>query len=327
MKKRIIILFVLISTFLFMIFNFSCKHESDIIDTFPEICFEAQVLPIFQNSCALSGCHDGYGGESGYKLNTYSDIVNGVDPGNPGGSAVYTALSNTWSEGMMPPSQPLSLENRIIIRLWIEQGALNTTCPDTNNSTDSSFTLERACFQRDIFPVIQSSCALSDCHDAASEEVNLTTYSNILTQVSPNNAAGSKLYKVITENNSEDRMPPVGSNPLTQAQIDSIYAWINYGALDENCGDYCDTISIVTFSEVVGPLVLANCKGCHTGSSPSGEVKLDGYNDVSAIVTSGQLHGVLRAIPPYSLMPPSGSLTDCQIRQLELWIADGYLNN
>jgi hypothetical protein len=31
----------------------------------------------------------------------------------------------------MPPKQPLSLENRTLIRVWIEQGAAETTCPTT----------------------------------------------------------------------------------------------------------------------------------------------------------------------------------------------------
>lgn len=318
------------SLFFFMTFNFSCKHESEIIDTFPEICFEAQVLPVLQNNCALSGCHDGLNEEANYKLTAYPDIIKAVDPGNPSGSPLYTSLIDKWSDDIMPPSQPLSLENRTIIRIWIEQGALETTCTDSTDTTgNNTFILERACFQRDIFPVIQSSCAFAGCHDdiTAADDVILTSYNSILNEVIPNDAAESKLYQKLVEDDINDRMPPVGYNPLTQAQIDSIYAWINYGALDEDCGTYCDTASIISYSGIVGPMIVSNCKGCHTGSNPSGGIKLDGYNDVSAIVQSGQFEGVLRAIPPYPLMPPAGTLTECQIRQIEIWIAEGYINN
>jgi hypothetical protein len=105
----------------------SCTHDTKISD-YPEICFARDVLPIFQNSCAISGCHDGRG-ESGMSLDNYTAISRTVVPGNPGASSSYKAIIATWGENKMPPSQPLSLDNRTIIRIWIEQGAGLTTCP------------------------------------------------------------------------------------------------------------------------------------------------------------------------------------------------------
>jgi len=105
----------------------SCTHDSQIGD-FPEICFERDVLPVFTNSCAISGCHDGQG-ESDLVLNSYLDISHAVVAGNPNSSIVYKAITATWGENKMPPDQPLSLENRTIIRSWIEQGARSTVCP------------------------------------------------------------------------------------------------------------------------------------------------------------------------------------------------------
>ena len=104
----------------------SCTHDADLTGL-PEVCFERDVLPIYTNSCAISGCHDGKG-ESGRALNNYSDIVSTVVPGNPGASSSYQAIISTWGENKMPPNQPISLDNRTMIRLWIEQGALNTAC-------------------------------------------------------------------------------------------------------------------------------------------------------------------------------------------------------
>jgi hypothetical protein len=107
----------------------SCTHTADITG-YPEICFDRDVLIIFSNSCATQHCHDGTG-ESRMSLDNYTDIKSTVVPYNPNASPSYKAITSTWGEGKMPPDQPLSLDNRTIIRLWIEQGANPTTCPKT----------------------------------------------------------------------------------------------------------------------------------------------------------------------------------------------------
>jgi hypothetical protein len=113
---------------LILITVFSCRHDSIQLDELGEVCFESDILPIFQTSCAISGCHV-QGGES-YVFDTYENIRKAISPGEPDKSEAYKALSKIWSiEGMMPPSQPLSEYNRTLIRVWIQQGARNTTCP------------------------------------------------------------------------------------------------------------------------------------------------------------------------------------------------------
>jgi hypothetical protein len=106
---------------------FSCRHDSNEIDQLADVCFDTEILPIFQTSCAISGCHD-QGGER-YSFTSYENILKAVTPGDPYNSSVYTTLIKIWSfEGMMPPNQPLSEHNRTLIRVWIQQGARNTTC-------------------------------------------------------------------------------------------------------------------------------------------------------------------------------------------------------
>ena len=117
----------------------SCTHDAKINDL-PEVCFARDVLPIFQTSCAISGCHDG-GGHEAMALNSYATISRTVTPGKPDGSQAYSAITSTWGENKMPPQQPLSLENRTIIRVWIEQGARETTCTipvGTGNGKESA---------------------------------------------------------------------------------------------------------------------------------------------------------------------------------------------
>ena len=95
----------------------SCTHDAKIADL-PVVCFD-DVLQIFNTSCAIPGCHDG-NGESSLTLNNYTDISTGVVAGNPGASRIYQTIIAKWGGNLMPPNQPLSLQNRTIIRLWIE---------------------------------------------------------------------------------------------------------------------------------------------------------------------------------------------------------------
>ncbi len=312
-KSRILPAAVILSGFATIFLGiFSCKHDVADLSAFPTICFERDVLPIFQTSCALSGCHDGQGGgESHYVFTDYPGIMEAVTPGKPESSRAYTSLTRIWGEGLMPPKQPISQDNRTLIRMWILQGAQETTCPDTTSPPDTTtitppYVNPRACFQRDIFPVLQSGCGLAGCHDGTSgeNEFLVTSYNNIMRSVVPGDPGRSRLYRVITNGGGEDRMPPFPYDPLTTAQIDSIFSWISYGAPNEDCGQSCDTTSVITFSGVILPLIETNCRGCHSGASPSGNTSLTNYSDISAAANSGILTGALRGTPPNIQMPP-----------------------
>ncbi|MCX6254433.1 MAG: hypothetical protein NTV31_08155 [Bacteroidia bacterium] len=304
----------------------SCTHQANIVDI-PEICFDRDVLPIFTNSCAISGCHDG-GGESHLALDNYVDISHSVVPGNPNSSRIYQAITATWGENKMPPNRPLSLENRTIIRLWIEQGAGLTLCDTTGTGGRNSNGTARACFTRDILPVLVSRCATTGCHDAISHKEGyiFSSYTDTMTAVRAGNAANSKLYQVIKLASGESKMPPSGSSQLSVAEIDSIGKWIGYRALNETCREVCDTINTVTFSETIWPIIQTTCLGCHSGTSPSGNVLLGSYSNVATIASSGLLINSLKGTG-VTKMPPAGSFSTCRIRQFEIWVNNGFLNN
>lgn len=103
----------------------SCQHEGIPADQMEQICFTEQVLPIFQNSCATSGCHDSKG-EAGYVFTNYTSIMKAIKPGNAAKSKAYEAITSTFQ--LMPPDNALPISKRTLIRLWIEQGAKETTC-------------------------------------------------------------------------------------------------------------------------------------------------------------------------------------------------------
>lgn len=108
----------------------ACRHDTLLASDLPDLCFRKDVLPVFMTNCAISGCHDGRG-ETGLLLNDSASIRRSVTPGNPLDSRSYQAIISTFGENKMPPDRPLSLENRTIIRVWIEQGAKITYCTDT----------------------------------------------------------------------------------------------------------------------------------------------------------------------------------------------------
>jgi hypothetical protein len=306
----------------------SCTHVSNIA-TLPEVCFTSDILPIFTSNCAISGCHDGAGRESRRALNNYVDIMNDITPGNPKASNIYQVIISKWGN-MMPPNKPLSIDNREKIRIWIEQGAAESsaTCATAIDPGTNPTVVARACFSRDILPVIVSRCATTGCHDAIShkEGYNYTTYAGIKGSVTAGKPSSSRLYNVITTGSGESKMPPSGSPQLSVAEIDSIGKWIGYGALNENCGEVCDTINPVTFSKTIWPIIQSTCTGCHSGTNPSGNVLLTSYNNVATIASSGVLMNSLKGAG-VTKMPVGTTFSACRIRQFQIWINNGFSNN
>jgi uncharacterized membrane protein len=121
MSLSVVLTIILITTFS------SCTNTTDTLSNLDTVCFEKDVLPVFQTNCSLSGCHDGSG--EGFKLTDYNSIREQVKPFNAKESKVYSAITSSWGEFMPPsPRQPLSKEQRTLIYVWIQQGAKNTSC-------------------------------------------------------------------------------------------------------------------------------------------------------------------------------------------------------
>jgi mono/diheme cytochrome c family protein len=89
----------------------------------------------------------------------------------------------------------------------------------------------------------------------------------------------------------------------------------------------CDTLD-VTFTNSIFPIINSNCTSCHSGAAPSGNIRLESYNTISAAANNGSLLGVIRHEPGWSPMPKGGGqLNDCNIAQIETWVNDGTPNN
>lgn len=303
----------------------SCQHEGIPADQMPQICFTEEVLPIFQNSCGTSGCH-GSKGEAGYKFTDYASIMKAINPGNAAKSKAYQAMTSTFQ--LMPPNNALPASKRTIIRLWIDQGAKETTCGTNGavNGGTKSGTLW-ACYDRDIQPILRSSCGVSGCHDAAThkEGIDFSSYTKTLATISKGNPSGSKLYHAITASpGTEDFMPPKPYSGLSKTAIDTIYSWIKRGGLNEECASPCDTTGTIGYTSHIKSIIDLSCVSCHGANSPSGGIKLLTASDVQAVAKTGKLLGAVKRKSGFTAMPPAYALSTCEIRQIELWINQGY---
>jgi hypothetical protein len=181
-------------------------------------------------------------------------------------------------------------------------------------------------FQNTILPLLNSSCAMSGCHDAIThkEGINLTSYSSIMSTggVKPGKPGQSKLYSVIADNS----MPPKGSTPLTADQKALISKWISQGALNNVCNG-CDT-SAFTFAGSITPMMNTYCKGCHNSSNLSAGIDLSSYAGIKAVAVNGKLMGSITHASGFVAMPQGGAaLSSCQITQVQKWINAGTPNN
>lgn len=199
----------------------ACTREY--IEDINGVCFEQDVLPIFQSNCTQSGCHNSASHVAGYDLSNYEGILKGVEPGSYRHSEVYTAATRTLGEEAMPPSpyNRLSDEQITTIALWIADGAKNSTCQgpacDTTNVTLSG----------SVMPMLDAYC--NGCHggSAPSGDILLTNYNGVKASADNGSLAGSVKHA------SSYVAMPQGANKLSACQIATIEKWIALGAKND----------------------------------------------------------------------------------------------
>jgi hypothetical protein len=86
----------------------------------------------------------------------------------------------------------------------------------------------------------------------------------------------------------------------------------------------CDTVTFA-YNAKVKNIINSNCSGCHSSGSSNGYL-LD-HASLKAAAVSGSLKNSLNGTGGYSQMPPSGKLSNCDVKGIENWITAGSQNN
>lgn len=232
---------ILPAVLIFSLFYFnSCKHEPELsgivipVDTTGKnneettgsscnkdtVYFVQAVLPLFQSSCALSGCHDAITHKEGLRLDSYTGIVSGgINVSNPTNSKIYRVMVSSGEELMPPPPAAAMTSAQLsTISKWIGQGAKNNSCIESGCDTTN------VKFSTHIKPLIQNNC--QGCHSGAAPGggINLATYAGVKAI-----ADNGKFFGSISHLTGYKAMPQNG-NKLTDCQITKVKIWINQGS-------------------------------------------------------------------------------------------------
>jgi hypothetical protein len=222
-KMFTVLLFVLASAAGTMVID-SCVHQPYVLPADqqtgdPTICFEQDILPIFQSNCAKSGCHNAASHEDGYTLDSYTNIVKkGIVPGNPAASKIWESVTTADGDDFMPRNAPaLNATQLDLIKRWIIGGAIDTGGCSSVSCDTTAFT-----YSGTIAPLMQSQC--TGCHNSPSASGgSLTDYNSVKTA-----AVSGKLVAVITHQTGYSAMPQGGAK-LLDCQITQIKKWIAAG--------------------------------------------------------------------------------------------------
>ena len=192
-----------------------------------------------------------------------------------------------------------------------------------DGGTSPTIQVDTVCFSRDILPMLNSNCAMSNCHDAIShkEGLTLTSYAGIVKGVKAGNSATSAIYREVANN----VMPESPYTKLTAAQKTLIKTWIDQGAKNTTCTvTNCDSVN-VTFS-TIKPLIANNCLGCHNG--PTAFAGIDLSTDQNIEDMKEQILCTVLHASDCKPMPSNGlSLTSCEKGMINKWVTSTSTGN
>ncbi|MDZ4840018.1 MAG: c-type cytochrome [Bacteroidota bacterium] len=103
-------------------------------------------------------------------------------------------------------------------------------------------------------------------------------------------------------------------------------ATCTYKKYDEIKPGGCEVTSI-TYENTIKTILNNKCVSCHGSSSAIANVRLHNYSEAIITARDGRLVSSIKGINGFQKMPPNGDMTDCQIKQIEAWIAQGSKEN
>jgi uncharacterized membrane protein len=186
------------------------------------VYFQQQVLPVFISNCAMSGCHDAASRQEGVVLTDYNNIINTGDvrPFNPSNSDIWEKINDNDPSDRMPPppKNPLSQEQKDLVKKWILQGARNNSC------SASACDVTNVTFNSTIRPTINNKCV--GCHSGRAPQggFSFDTYAGVKAKVDD-----GRLWGAVNHLPGYSPMPKGGAK-LSNCEINQFRKWIEAGA-------------------------------------------------------------------------------------------------
>ena len=99
--------------------------------------------------------------------------------------------------------------------------------------------------------------------------------------------------------------------------------------VEEDLYPLSDCITIdVRYSVEIVDILNRNCYVCHDQIARTGNIVLEGYDNLFPVVQRGQLAGAIQHLAGFSAMPQNApALPECDINKILSWINDGSPNN
>jgi len=226
-----------------------------------EADFTKQIRPLLQRKCWK--CHGPEKAKSGFRLDSRAAALKGGDDGVAiisGNSADSPLIHLVEDEDMPPKGAPLTKQEIVLLRSWIDHGAPWGTVakpnppagavkpPQAEEATqrENAPTLpagelvdlvlppasgENVEFARDIHPLIQRKCAKCHGPENPKSRFRLDNRASALkggaegVAIIPGDSQNSPLIHLV----ADQEMPPEGE-PLTQEEVTLLRAWIDQGA-------------------------------------------------------------------------------------------------
>jgi len=182
----------------------------------PNICFQEDILPIFVNNCAQSGCHNPTDKKAGYDLTNYDGIMQGVKPRYPILSKIYITVKGNNPSMPRNPYSNLSTLQVTLIKVWIDNDAPNSRNCKSCDSTDYTFSNR-------INPIMQTWCI--GCHSGSnvSGGYDFSSYNGVVHSVTNNRLLGC------VEHSSGFSAMPKNAGYINSCDIAVIRKWIVTG--------------------------------------------------------------------------------------------------
>lgn len=182
--------------------------------TFTGLGTGSYIVTVLDGRCEVSE-EVAIGNKTGVNIDNVTVISSGCNTENG-------SISIEASGGTPPYSYRIDAESFQSANVFtsLAQGSYTVTVRDQDNceAVRTATIHSGVTFSGDIQPIIQTKCAINDCHNGTSSLPNFNIFSNL--------KARANLAKEYTQSG----YMPYEGGPLPQAQIDAIACWVDDGA-------------------------------------------------------------------------------------------------